>query len=490
MLGSWVAPASSNVGMHRLHLYTLLPILCGSADAATYLCEEDVELRDLLSFVRGQKVLGVATIELSGAALAATSDPQPNLCVLLKTESGSTFLYSGLWLDYANGHCLVHFLIDPARLVGATINLVGAHLLSQNLGCYHDVEATPCPEPPADLAAWLASLSGNSVPFGQSITRLEEKECWKLSIDLSGEWWACVEAGDTVDTNAREGSTCLEVHMKLRPKLRMPIVLPSPLSKKGIRLLLSRKRRNLTVIVPKAAYGFATRSPAELFLDNFDTWPMCRPDDEFMMTVSGLQMSDEEKFVSRTRAPSDIPALIGLKDTAMFFFQVQDERVMQIIVSENGTAGNKIYALVIHHGVRREVRSGTPAADLSIYFLRTAPTTTYWSSPGGKRRMEMKSCAIYYAAICTSTSFSSSLCSYSLHVRKTRGRGVRHRNVKPFQRSCAGGSCACFSLRSLHTKRSSTVQWRSKAALSLMTTASNSPWLRRLNPSRIRVAVW
>jgi hypothetical protein len=130
-----------------------------------------VKLRDLLSFVRGQKALGVATIELSDAVLAATADPQPNLCVLLKTESASTFIYSELWLDYANGHRFVHLLVDPARLVGVTINLVGAHLLSQNLGCYHNVEAVPCPEPPTHVVAWLTSLSGNAVPLGQSITR-------------------------------------------------------------------------------------------------------------------------------------------------------------------------------------------------------------------------------------------------------------------------------------------------------------------------------
>lgn len=368
MFGSWVAAASSNDGINRLHLCTLLPILCSSADAATYLCEEDVELLDLLAFVRGQKPLTIAAIELSDAALDASVEPQPHLCVLLTTESGSTFLYSALWLDYVDGHRLVRFLVDSSRLAGATVNLVGAHLLSHGLGSYHDVEATPCPGPPSALATWLASLAGKAESSGQLIMRQEEKECWKLSIDLAGEWWARIEAGDTIDTRACDGSARLEVFVKQHPELRIQLALPSPFSTKGHRLLLSRKRQNLTIVIPKAAYDFASRSPAELFLDNFDVWPVCRPDDSFMVTASGIQMSDEEKFISRSRELHQIPALIALKDTAMFFFQRQDDAIMQIAVSEDGKDHN-VHAIALHHGVRREVCNGTPVADVSICFL-------------------------------------------------------------------------------------------------------------------------
>jgi hypothetical protein len=338
-----------------------------------------VELLDILAFVRGQKYLSIATIELSTAALAATPDLHLNLCVLLKTDSGSTFIYSGLSLEYVDGHRLVRFLVDPTRLAGATINLVGATFTSRNLGCYrdHEVEVRPCPEPPAALATWLSSLAGSAAPPGQSITRFEEMECWKLSIDLNDEWWTRIEAGDSVETNARGDSARLEVLIKKtkqRPELKMQIDLPSPLSTTDIRLLLSRKRRNVTVIVPKTAYDFASRSPAEIFLDDFDAWPMCRLDDSFMVTASGLQMSEDEKRV-RLNAPMLVPPLIALKDTLISIFQMQDIIAILFCVSEDGTGKNPLTgnsncaAIAINHGVRREVRYGTPAADLSICFL-------------------------------------------------------------------------------------------------------------------------
>ncbi len=382
MFGSWVAAVSPNDGLNRLHLCTLLPILCASADAATCLSEDDVELLDILAFVRGQKYLSIATIELSTAALTATPDLHPALCVLLTTDTGSTFIYSGLSLEYVDGHRLVRFLVDPTRLAGAEINLVGATFTSRNLGCYrdHEVEVRPCTEPPAALATWLSSLAGSAAPPGQSITRFEEMECWKLSIDLNDEWWTRIEAGDSVETNARGDSARLQVLIKKtkqHPELKMLIDLPSPLSATDIRLLLSRKRRNVTVIVPKTAYDFASRSPAEIFLDDFDAWPMCRVDDSFMVTASGLQMSEDEKRVrsNHMHEPMLVPPLIALKDTLISIFQMQDIVAIHFCVSEDGTGkslltGNtNCEAIAINHGVRREVRYGTPAADLSICFL-------------------------------------------------------------------------------------------------------------------------
>jgi hypothetical protein len=105
---------------------------------------------------------------------------------------------------------------------------------------------------------------------------------------------------------------------------------------------------------------------------------MCRVDDSFLVAASGLQMSEDEERVRSNVSLMLVPPLIALKDTLISIFQMQDIIAIQFCVSEDGTGKNPLTgntnceAIAINHGVRREVRYGTPAADLSICFLESS----------------------------------------------------------------------------------------------------------------------
>jgi len=126
----FVPMAATADGINRLHLHTLLPILCSAENAEQHLKAEDHELRDALAFWRGELSLVVATLPLPDAALQRSMAPQPHLAVLLQTREHGTLLYSGLWLRYEEGARLVSWLVDPLKLAGATARLVGGHPLA------------------------------------------------------------------------------------------------------------------------------------------------------------------------------------------------------------------------------------------------------------------------------------------------------------------------------------------------------------------------
>ena len=384
-------------GMHRLHLPTLLPILCSGAAPAEQLSAGDVEMADLLSYWAGQKPLHIATVSLSDAALQATIEPQPNLCILLHMSTGSTLLYSALWLESTGkDEQLVCFLVDPEKLKGASASLVGSHQLGCTLGKYDHIPSRPSTGPAPELSGWLKCEQSAQSEAG-IIARIEEPTSWQLPIALSETWWALIDSGGSVQAKVLADGHTLAVSITSAPSSKVELVLPSRARAADIRVQLSRKRKHLNLIVQKEAYEFGAIG-GELWLDDCVAWPSVRLPDKYMVTVSGLMFSQQEKFISRSRHHSEVTdPLIPLKDTIMYFFQLQDEVIFHLAVSADGK-GQSVNALIVHHGLRREHRLGTPAADLSISFLtldiledlipwwqKTYPPDKAWKvAPNGK----------------------------------------------------------------------------------------------------------
>ena len=185
---------------------------------------------------------------------------------------------------------------------------------------------------------------------------VDHPSCNSLSIDLNSEWWACIDAGDAVDTNAREGSTCLEVHMKLRSKLRVTTVLSSPLSKNknkafgcccrvhgAISLWSSRKLRTTLPLAHQQSFSLTILTCSRRAAPTTSLW-----------SLNGIQMSDEEKFVSQSRKPCDAHSGV---DRCQGFCGV-------------------LLLFIMACGVRRGlVRQQQTYQSIS---LRTASTTTHW----------------------------------------------------------------------------------------------------------------
>jgi len=85
---------------------------------------------------------------------------------------------------------------------------------------------------------------------------------------------------------------------------------------------------------------------------------------ENMVFLSGVQFSDEEKYIVRSREASAIPPFLNLKDTLMFFFQKHSETHFSLIDQDSTRC-----AMIIHHGLKTHRTLKIPFADLSVVFL-------------------------------------------------------------------------------------------------------------------------
>ena len=106
-----------------------------------------------------------------------------------------------------------------------------------------------------------------------------------------------------------------------------------------------------------------------------------------MVTLSGAQFNDEERYISRSREDSCKPPLVNLKDSFMFFYQCND-KLMNISQNEQG-----VVALIVRHSMPTHRNTGVPWVDLSVSFLThdnvglLAPQ--YQNLPGLKRSIIM-----------------------------------------------------------------------------------------------------
>ena len=83
----------------------------------------------------------------------------------------------------------------------------------------------------------------------------------------------------------------------------------------------SESSEALRLRMPKCAFqGIIRRFSETCFLHN----QRAAYKQQGMVTISGAQFSQEEKYISRSRDCSQCPPLVALKDSFMFFYQTQD----------------------------------------------------------------------------------------------------------------------------------------------------------------------
>ena len=106
-----------------------------------------------------------------------------------------------------------------------------------------------------------------------------------------------------------------------------------------------------------------------------------------MVTLSGAQFDDEERYISRSREDSCKPPLVNLKDSFMFFYQCND-KLMNI-----SQQGQGVVALIVRHSMPTHRTTGVPWVDLSVSFLThdnvRLLAAQYQNLPGEKRSIIM-----------------------------------------------------------------------------------------------------
>ncbi|KAK3246463.1 hypothetical protein CYMTET_20555 [Cymbomonas tetramitiformis] len=377
-----VPMADTFYGSNRTHMLSLLPVLYAGVGVEALLSkEEDLEVLDLLAGLGGSAgeqpaPLVVATVQLTRDALDCSMSAQPHLAIVLERPGGSTasqVVYSGLWVDAdwdneCGGRRGVKWIVRADRLRGACVTLVSE---CDQMGSYRGEEVATQLLPEGAFAHWVQQHTASSCRCEVGEGRSEEPQEWRVTVQMPQPWCAAVEEGEQLQ--ARPSAECeltLGIGAQLHEGHSLRFPGPVPHRANAIRLLISRKQRAVTVVVPKRKYDFGKHVLSELWLDDTTAWAPSKLPAKFMEIASGLQMSDEEKFVSRSRSGNSLPPLVALKDTLMFFFQRPEEIFFQItVLDEHGSGENNVHAVVVHHGLRREHRFGTPAADVSICFL-------------------------------------------------------------------------------------------------------------------------
>ena len=358
-------PADDRDGLHRLHLPTLLPLLFATRGGLDkVLGPEDREARDLVDFFAGELGLVMAAVPLPSETVRKALDPQPHLAILLDTADHGTLLYTGLWLHGPQqGLSEVRWLVHPDLLAGARVRLVSR---AEPLETYTDVRGSPrTPDP--RMSAWLRRLQ--PPPAAQLASGcLEDEEGWQVTLRLSARWEAGIRAGAKWEPPV-VGGQGVQIGLAGGAGEAVRLEFPAPV-REGIGLSIAKEHRLLVMRVPKGTYPFASRAPpAEFLLDDYQAWQPTRPSPDLLTRWSGMQMDDQERALLK-RGTAERPPLLALKETLGVLLQVCDKPQFQLAV---GTAqGPDVRALVLHHGLRREHRTGTPAVDVSICFLEPA----------------------------------------------------------------------------------------------------------------------
>ena len=380
-----VQPPDLRDGMNRLHLPVLQPILLAGIGAESLLSPDDVEMVGLLAHLRGETELLVASMPLRDQAVLDCVEPQPHLCIVLVTTDKRMLIYSALWVEGGvGGSRRVCWRITPEMLtVVAGVMLLSFVSVLEEFVPVSAIRTTVCPVAAEEGGSALQRLRCADPVAQLHGGRSEKNDEWQVILGISDAWWTHLEAGASLDSRAvnvpEQEEFAVLVGVKGHADTFVKLTFPSPVAASGQRLLLSRKRRVVTLVAKKAPYDFGSRvAGADLWLDDAVAWHRWAPSESmraFMVSVSGLQMSQEEKFQSRTWQQKDIPPLTALKDTAMYFFQKPDDVAFGLCV------GEATHGVIIHHGIRREHRTGIPAADISICFLNADGSTNdvvYW----------------------------------------------------------------------------------------------------------------
>ncbi|CAE8638648.1 unnamed protein product [Polarella glacialis] len=387
LFSSLMQPKAVAAGLHLRHGLSFLPLLlrASSSDAeGDFKTRVGQEVADLMRSIRGEVPwdIVVATLPYPWAEIAAQRqnplcliEQQPTLRVELQGKVAS-HPYSGVWTSKGPNQptAWVHWLVSERRLAETLV--VRLHGLFTCMKQW-DVAAITCQNVEQEcLMHWADSARAGLCAVGCRQVE-DEAEC-RVELDtLPGTWWESLDQGGKLDVAAVHRDPCsLHVGTKLRGGdvgSALELRFACPVDAGTVRLLLSRKRRSLTIVAKKKAFDFLSRLRAEQWIQDEVAWYKSSASREFMVTVSGLQMSQAEKYISRSRNGCDVPPLIALKDSLMFFFQVPEDRLFHLAVLEEGQTDNigtpNVCGLVLHHGLRQEHRTGLPAADISLCFL-------------------------------------------------------------------------------------------------------------------------
>ncbi|KAJ1460001.1 hypothetical protein M885DRAFT_510505 [Pelagophyceae sp. CCMP2097] len=376
-----VAPGTRpKSGIHTLHLHTLLvPLLVLGLGAERVLQPEDTEMLDILLHLAGAKQLVVGRLPLCDDAVRVDSEPQPHLAVVLYDEDGHSKTYSNLWLETdpeedrldRPGERSVCFFADPAALEGLSrAALVGSNTVLDE----YEVQDVFSNELDGDLFTdALAFKRLKPRPPQQcKAGRIERLDEWHVPILFSTEWAQALKQGEKMSFS-RTSYRSIKVGILGRSATYIDLAFPGPVQKKdGIRMVMDLDGGNVTVLVKKGVYDFEDRVLTDEFsLDDSRCWQDFDFAPEFLNMVTGMQLTNEEEVAAASKNEKKVALeapLVEVKGTVAYLFQQPDDAWIQIAtVDDRGNVG--VHALVIHHGMRREHRTGTPAADISICFL-------------------------------------------------------------------------------------------------------------------------
>lgn len=266
----------------------------------------------------------------------------------------------------------VRWVVAPSRLAtpGAVVELVttGTVLWYSPAGAVA-TDAVPA----ATLAAWAVLTAGpphlDRLAGGELV---ERADTWEVVVATPRPWAAPLAAGEAAPL-CRPGVADGKLRLVLRGAVDstrhkdVTLQLPGPVVSDGV--VVSADATRVKVVAPKARYDLSSRVPADLWVGDAGAWAPTVVPAEVAIHHSGIQMSEAEKFIARSRPPGNVPPFVALKDTLMFLYQCADEVLFNIVVEAHAPGVPVEGAILLLHGLRQEHRSGVLAADVSVCFM-------------------------------------------------------------------------------------------------------------------------
>eukprot|EP00397_Hematodinium_sp_SG-2012_P003465 GEMP01003473.1.p1 GENE.GEMP01003473.1~~GEMP01003473.1.p1 ORF type:complete len:1141 (+),score=260.53 GEMP01003473.1:192-3614(+) len=378
-------------GMIPPHPGTLLPLLHRFCNGPAQLHDTDGETRalyDLAYGIRPREAFVVASIPYQQGDML---ELQPIIRITLTFGAASSrppHTFTSLWTTrcaLTRRTTVVHWVCDRAVLdevQGVVLHDIMFPLAHYDARAIQRAPLGPGPVlrlPEAEQAIVSPDccvLSESEMEFRYSIAPLPAV-WWTLlqqdgfTLDVQRTHVATQE-GDQGDYGVTVGIIATQKKKRAASSQKMlhawTLSTSAPIVAQKTRLLLSRKRQSLDIILPKARYPFTSTVLGTCWADDIGHGPNTLLP-QGVTTVSGLQMTKQEKFVARSREPQEVPPLIALKYTMIGLFQIPDPyQAIAVGITHAGETPD-IHAVFFHHGLLQNTQTGVLFADISICLL-------------------------------------------------------------------------------------------------------------------------
>lgn len=350
----------------RSNLLSLLPI-CFKNEGALRLFDEknpaDVEMVDLLHYLQGTKNndMMLATVNVQReewVEFAETCDDHADVCFLMECNDGQLIPYTGIHAVFDEARDLWQFswLIIRDRL-NATKNIRIKSRLRRK-----DIQTSNCESRlvrRAELATWKS--------------RMKHKKSGIIDVggNDSGKSWKVRLKARRGKPNSDHRSEQLTVKKTIGQnsitltsgKAEFELQLPGPVQSAELQW---RPHGECILDIEKSCYKSESEIRNDIWISDYEAFAPAQFNEESKAMFAESQLTMTERFKMSSLEENENDPLFSLKKAITLLLKKPELQCFHLIIDSKPSVPA---GLIIHHGMRREHRTGTPFLDISVCIL-------------------------------------------------------------------------------------------------------------------------